>query len=195
MSKLLLQEKPSAAFLSTEKEEQEKLWGKQVWGSRKVRVNRGAASCYNTEGVQRRAPIEKKLNKASKEVMRVTALCSRTPSENWHIYKYLHLKPEENCPRISLETPRGTGNPGRLHSQQQQPKEEGGRGTPHCQNPCGAPHCQNPTAAVFRLCLPPCWHEDQAALIVPNSCENCVSLSRHCCSSRADTKAKALSKA
>lgn len=40
-SKLLLQEKPSAAFC-TEKEEQEKLWGKQVWGSRNVGVNKGA---------------------------------------------------------------------------------------------------------------------------------------------------------
>lgn len=58
-SKLLLQEKPSAAFC-TEKEEQERLWGKQVWGSRKVRMNRGAASCNDTGGVQRRAPREKK---------------------------------------------------------------------------------------------------------------------------------------
>lgn len=57
-SKLLLQEKPQAAS-HTEKGEQEKVWRKQIWGSRKVRVNRGAVSCYNTGGVQRAAPREK----------------------------------------------------------------------------------------------------------------------------------------
>lgn len=64
--------------------------------------------------------------------MRVTALCFRTPGENWHVYKYPHLKTEDSCPRISLETLWGTGNPGKLHTQQAHPKEQGGCGSPHC---------------------------------------------------------------
>lgn len=34
--------------------------------------------------------------------MRVMTLCFRTPGENRHTYKYLHLKPVENCPRIPI---------------------------------------------------------------------------------------------
>lgn len=61
--------------------------------------------------------------------MRVMAVCSRTPVENSHVYRHPHLKPEENCPRISLETLWGTSNPGKLHTQQAHPKEEGGQPT------------------------------------------------------------------
>lgn len=57
------------------------------------------------------------------------ALCPRTPGENRHLYKYPQLKPEENCPKISLETVWGTGKPGKLHTQQAHPKEEGGQPT------------------------------------------------------------------
>lgn len=61
--------------------------------------------------------------------MRVMALCSGTPGEIWHVYKYPHLKPEENYPRVLLETLWGTSNPGKLHTQQTHPKEEGGQPT------------------------------------------------------------------
>lgn len=59
--------------------------------------------------------------------MRVMALCSRNPGENWHFSEYPHLKPEENCPRIPLVTLWGTGNSGKLHTQHAHPKEEGGQ--------------------------------------------------------------------
>lgn len=101
-------------------------------------MNGGAASCNNTGGVQRKAPRGKKLNKSSEEVMRVMALCSRTPDENWHFYKYPHLKNEENCPRIPLETLWDTSNPGKLHTQKAHPKEEGGQPTLPKSNCCWA---------------------------------------------------------